>query len=137
MKLSPVSKRRIATLIAFMRALPKSANKHFYMGSWVRGIPYGDTPITAKVFHGCGTSACAAGWGATIVALKKQGFKYARNGGFTIQPESFFGVSGGGCDDLAQTMFYSDARTPKQWAREVERAVKSHEKQYPTGAAFA
>ncbi len=91
-----VGLKRLATLAAFLRTIPKSA---FNIGSWVtqptvagKSLPgrYGgpndyDTikaGITPKDMHTCGTTACALGWAATIPSFRRAGLKlvYAERG---------------------------------------------------------
>lgn len=134
-KLTATSKRRIATLIKFMRSLPKSAYKHFNMSGWVFGAGRDNAYLTQEKLHTCNTSACAAGWGATISAFNRAGFRYNTAKGFSIDPAYFFGVkdkfirTARGLTDMERVLFMNDAKTPKEWARMAESAVKRYERQ--------
>lgn len=123
-----VAIRRLTVLRNFMRSMPKSAQKHFYMGAWFRHtapddhdhVPR-DKPITRKALEGCGTSACAAGWAATIPTFNRAGFRFSRLDGFTIEPEAFFGLR----YRYADMLFYSTSiRTPKGWAKQADKVLK-------------
>lgn len=127
MKLEPKAKRRLTTLIKFMRSLPASANKHFKMDSWAAGIYDKSGPLTAETLKECGTSACAAGWAATIPSFRRAGYSLnASTGRFSKSPSEFFDVRGTLFEEL---FLMNDAKTPKQWARYAERAIKQHEAQ--------
>lgn len=127
MKLSLTAKRRIRKLITFMRSLPKSANKHFNMASFFSHTGAGHChvakgeAINRKAVMGCGTSACAAGWAATIPEFKRAGFIYEHGSGFSIAPAKFFDIDWKTDDAL----FYNfDVNTPKEWARHAELVLR-------------
>lgn len=136
-KLSKLATRRLTVLRDFMKSLPRSASEHFEMGTWFKhgGEGHGhhgldaDRCITAKTLEGCGTSACAAGWGATIPSFRRAGFKWNVDEGFTIEPEDFFDISrydDEHADVIACDLFYGGQRTPKEWAKECTNVLRKY-----------
>lgn len=86
--LSMLARKRLATLINYMRTLPASADRHFDMSTWFnrnlnslkRGAPQmikipEDGLVKDAVLNICGTSACALGWATTIPAFSRAGLK--------------------------------------------------------------
>lgn len=135
MELSKLAIKRLTILRDFMRKLPKSAEDHFDMIAWYKheGLDHNhlakDGTITCKTLTGCGTSACAAGWAATIPSFRRAGFKYrpgALTDGFTMTPERFFDLES--TDDgiyVADDIFYAyDISTPKEWAKRATEILK-------------
>lgn len=141
MALSKLAKRRIMKLIEFMEGLPPKANKHFDMGMWctheddshshlIRGDAFEQKDIMA-----CGTSACAAGWAATLPYFKRLGLELRWGGydaalhvnGKPVIPGSkalarVFDV--GGAQTYALFSGANEDRTPKKWAKRARELIK-------------
>lgn len=135
MSLSKLAIRRITVLRDFMRRLPKSAEQHFAMHAWFRHTgdhDHGprDKPISREILTGCGTTACAAGWAATIPAFRKAGFEFSPSDGFSIEPEKFFDLSTSDRGyDVNDELFYSyNIKTPKAWAAMATKVLKRERK---------
>jgi hypothetical protein len=138
----------------FMRRLPRDADEHFVMESWFEhngsqhlegGLLHGKPVenLTSKDLLNCGTTACAAGWAASMPAIKALGF-CLRPGAVLIGEssgsvqiayagkiewdaiEAFFGDVPE--DDLDRLfMDVADcASTPADWADLAEELVAEH-----------
>lgn len=131
MALSKTAKSRLMTLIKFMASLPKSAEEHFSMGHYYhhdghhQSVAASDGTITQRTLKDCGTSACAAGWAATIPAFKKAGFRLELDGGFTKEPQDFFDIN---CFQESALFFNFSVKTPKAWAAMARAKVKEWSK---------
>lgn len=133
-------RRRLQTLIRFMDKLPRSANKHFYMGTFFSHMGLGMHPnaggtLSLKGMLDCGTTACALGWATVCPSLRKQGlsmelsptgiWRFCINGravgnAFTAA-KRFFEI-----DQVdSHQLFATDARTPKEWARMASKYLES------------
>lgn len=141
MSLSKLAVRRLTKLCEFMEGLPRSANQHFYMGSFFHH--HGEHPIQVDEKRGadvetlmdCGTSACALGWAATVPAFKKAGlsmvvsrsgyidFRYnGRKAGVWSVARRFFGLN----DPAELFGDLSGIETPNQWAKHCRRFIKAN-----------
>lgn len=109
MALSKLAVRRLTKLADFMATLPRSANKHFDM--------------TSTEFYGCGTSACAAGWGERVPGWEKMGYSYNKS-------PRFFDIHDSGIDNPWAQLFYDEnsikCKTPKQWAKHCRKFIKAN-----------
>lgn len=145
MPLNKVAKRRILKLVEFMEKLPRSAAKHFDMGSWFTHngdhelpLKSGDA-INADTMKDCGTTACALGWAATMPYFRKLGLKcrlYGRSGDIVFQERkgTDFSVVQCGLNPLFpyldghqyMDLFSGENEdpTPKAWAKRVRKLVK-------------
>lgn len=139
MAVSKLTERRLTKLIRFMRSLPKSAEGHFYMGSWFyhggehqHGLKTGRA-VPAGIMEKCGTTACALGWACQIPAFRRAGLKIIYHPDWSEvrykrsddAGKRFFELS----DDQATALFgMSYARTPKQWARRAAQYLKKWKK---------
>lgn len=146
--LSKLAVRRLTKLADFMNALPRSANKHFDMNHWfdhdgdhVVRIP--QSGATQEHLMDCGTTACAAGWAATIPEFNRKGLKL-------INGEIRFGRLNASNDYAALKNFFNIDRndasylfrpnrgwfegravaieTPKQWAKMCRKFIKENSK---------
>lgn len=131
--LTKKSKARLKKLIDLMSSLPKSAANHFDMMTWYshdgdhqHKAPK-DGKITRALLNECGTVACAAGWAATIPSFKKAGFTCDLRGNLSKEPAEFFDIP----MDMECDLFYGDAMTPKEWAREAKKLVRTWDKKEP------
>lgn len=140
MAINAVAKRRVLKLIEFMEKLPRSANKHFDMDTWCshdgeghEHLKPGDVVAQSDVMA-CGTTACAAGWAATMPYFRRLGLEL-RWDGFDAamyvngRPDVMFSkipglfkLSHDQADDLFSAM--NSDRTPKQWARRARKLLK-------------
>lgn len=79
MALSRTAKTRLTKLIEFMEKLPPAADQHFHMDAYVAhgGDHTHKVPRipTQKDLLTCGTTACAAGWAASVPSFQKAGFR--------------------------------------------------------------
>lgn len=135
-------RRRLETLIRFMEKLPRSANKHFDMGTFFShdGIdvhPDAGGTLSFKGMLDCGTSACALGWATVCPSLRKQGLSMEISSlgrcGFCINgrtagsafkaAERFFELG----EFEAHDFFGTDAATPKTWARMARKRLSQME----------
>lgn len=140
MAISTLAKRRVLKLVEFMEKLPPSANKHFDMDTWCshdgeahEHLQPGDSVSQSDVMT-CGTTACAAGWAATMpyfrrlgLELRWDGFDAAmfvkgrRDTMFSEVPRLF---------DLdlqrAEELFAgtNTDKTPKAWAKRARKLIK-------------
>lgn len=133
-------RRRLETLIRFMDGLPRSATKHFDMGSFFSHTgdhlhrDYGGT-LTTKGLFDCGTTACAMGWAAACPGLRRQGLSLELKNG---RPRFYYRGRHGQAFALASRFFEidewdchllfganDDIRTPKQWARFARQHLKA------------
>lgn len=82
MALSKTAERRLTKLVEYMESLPKSADDHFSMKTWMtheanghdHGIKDGD-PVKPEHYHLCGTTACAMGHAAQMPYFKRLGLR--------------------------------------------------------------
>lgn len=138
-------RRRLETLIRFMEKLPRTANKHFNMGTFFSHFGRASHPdvggtLSLKGMFDCGTSACALGWASVCPSLRKQGFSmritcrdaearwiFCINGRVSRNAfdaaERFFGLS----QFESRELFATDAATPKAWARKARKLVATLE----------
>lgn len=137
MALSKLAVKRIEKLIEFMDSLPRSANKHFDMGSFFhhKGAghehQFGDF-ISRKDLSQCGTSACALGWAATMPAFKRIGLRISPVGAVSLKGSegsvysTIFGAFDFTDPELADNLFGGHGRikTPKQWARHAKKELR-------------
>jgi hypothetical protein len=142
-RINAIGKRRLTKLIEFMESLPRSANKHFDMGSWFTHngehplpLPQG-APINAEVLKDCGTTACALGWAATMPYFNRLGLHVEHDGGLgqvvykgrhgDVSVEGCSTPLFGGLDSFQWMELFSGSngdRTPKQWARRARKLLK-------------
>lgn len=132
--LSKLAVRRLTKLADFMDALPPSARKHFDMSGWLQhegkdhhqfgSFIEPEYPLT------CGTTACAAGWAATIPSFRKAGFKMLvgkNNYGNWPLIHSFFDIN---ADDSEELFAYNATnemnKTPGQWAKHCRKFIKAN-----------
>lgn len=73
-----MNKRRLRVLRDHLKTVPK---KHFNLSDWVE-IDGGEIKNGAIANVGCGTTACAMGWAASIPEFSKAGLKLAREFGY-------------------------------------------------------
>jgi hypothetical protein len=116
--------RRLMRLITFMESLPREANKHFDMGTFLKHTNYEhehEAPQTTKdLLRSCGTTACAMGWAATMPYFKRLGCRFNEHGEvenvYTIVENRYYW----------QLLFGGEReyKTPKQWARCARALVK-------------
>lgn len=126
-------KKRLELLIALMEKLPPEAQEHFDMGWWVShkgihavtGVHQLEKGLTVKKLMSCGTTACAAAWGATIPALRRAGLKMkpdASLGALTpaVPLAKFFGLDSFSAE---HELFgpRSGIITTQDWARKAKR----------------
>lgn len=118
-----VNLKRLEKLIEYMEGLPKEANRHFSMDTFLEH--HGDHKHKAPrskrdLLHSCGTTACAMGWAATMPYFQKLGLSFRKNGRI------------GGIDVIARLMSYewqelfggyNRDRTPKQWAKRARKCL--------------
>lgn len=128
--------KRVTTLVKFMRALPRSANKHFDMRKWIAHDAGGhshdfQTFIRPKDLASCGTTACALGWAAAVPAFRRAGLRVeAVPMDLHCNTEISNSARARAFFDLTTLEFriifggYNDDATPKKWAARVERFVK-------------
>lgn len=135
MALSKLAVIRLTKLADFMDALPRKAWKHFDMEYWLAQDgedhhKFGDY-IEPSHTGDCGTTACAAGWAATIPSFRRAGFKLIvsrtswSNWG---RIEKFFDLPG---TESEQVFGASNARqlgikTPKQWAKHCRKFIRAN-----------
>ncbi len=105
MALSKLAVRRLTKLVDFMQELPPESKKKFNMSD--------------MVFHGCGTSACAAGWAETIPSFKRGGYTYW-NG------DIYLGIDMNQWSHLFSEELALRIRTPKQWAAHCRKFIKAN-----------
>lgn len=134
MALSKLAVRRLTKLADFMDALPRKANKHFYMNTFYRhdgGHPIDVSPAVALRKLDCGTQACALGWAAAIPAFKKAGLELHDSWvslkgvyvGEEAMAEEFFAC------DCYRELFHSknaDITTPKEWSKRCRKFIKDN-----------
>lgn len=139
--LTKKAKTRLLKLVEFMEALPKSANAHFDMATFVNH--YGEhhhkfpEKMRMKDLHTCGTTACALGWAATMPYFKRLGLYL--NYSEEVQGDEIavfdmdnceIGVNGG---YMWGPLFgsHNKDKTPKQWAKRVRRLIREWDKPTP------
>lgn len=130
MALSRKGKMRLNTLIAFMEKLPKSANKHFYMGFWFNhggdhDHKFGNV-VTKESLRHCGTTACALGWAATIPSFRKAGLyveTVVRGEKPFDRAKDFFDINYAQTAELFSPL-HEAPKTPKQWAKQARALVR-------------
>jgi hypothetical protein len=127
--------KRLLKLIAYMDALPKSAEPHFNMRScWARHQgPHPMTgPLTKKSIMDCGTTACALGWAATIPEFRRAGLRmewYEVYGSYEARFDSdkaaqFFGLDGNQFWSLFNDNNMRTDTTPKNWAKRAREQLR-------------
>ena len=134
---------RLRKLAQHMRSLPPEAAEHFHMEDWFRHssldghrhVKPGKV-IEASDMTTCGTRACAIGWATTSPYFRKLGLRLVatnaawgavRYGRRKAEEYDVFDI----VEDVfdmsrdESTYFFRDigARTPKEWASRVERAL--------------
>ena len=130
MTLSNLAVQRLTKAADYMQALPKSANKHFQMDSWFAHIGSDDHGfdddrfITRHTMTLCGTVACAAGWLATMPALKRAGLKVDTGGALLTDLEEFFDIDN--WDRWALFINPQHIKTPKQWAQHCRKFLRDN-----------
>jgi hypothetical protein len=146
MALSKLAARRLTKLAGFMDALPPEAEKHFFMGAWVRhegdnhhGFERGHI-LTQRDILTCGTTACAAGWATAVPEFKEAGLRLVFDGTSRGDVEyaeesaacggalhSFFDID----DDAVEFLFDSGHETiltPKAWAKRCRKFIRKNSK---------
>jgi hypothetical protein len=112
--MNKVQAKKMLRLAQFLRTVPR---KEFDMTWWIGKV--GDAYPPEKVSIGCGTSACAYGWGSAIF----RNLRFEEDGSPNIPTTEFFGIDG----DQSYYLFGSHFnRTPKQQAKVMEKFVKDN-----------
>lgn len=140
MALSKLAVRRLTKLADFMEKRPKSAQKHFRMGTWFthngrddHGLRAGQE-VSSKELSYCGTSACALGWACQIPSFRRDGlklvhdevigtvhFRRARN---FMAAEKFFDID---WSDAQRLFNLSDGdRTMRAWAKRCREFIRAN-----------
>jgi hypothetical protein len=127
-----VNKKRLRILAKFLRNVDR---KHFHLKSWCE-IDGGTLQDGAIKTVGCGTTACAVGWAASIPSFRRDGFHLVRNifGGATpyfkgqgshFAPIDFFGLSLSESHSLFMPDSYPtrDHKNPLAVAKRIERLL--------------
>lgn len=119
-----IGARRIRKLADFLAKEVDSSD--FYMGSFAQILENGKPS--------CGTSACAAGWAASIPSFRKQGYKLAWYDGNALPSykgiadtealTNFFHVSEAEAMELFYDIYNGEKSTPKGWAKQARKLVK-------------
>lgn len=112
---------RLKYLADELAKLPRSANKHFYMGKWFghegdHKHKFGKL-IKRRDLTTCGTTACAMGWAATMPRFQKLGVHVTSDGVISELPEDIFGAE-------ASHLFFGSTSTPKQWAAAARKFLR-------------
>ena len=134
--------RRLTKLAGYLDSLPPVASKHFRMLHWFKhkgkdDHPFSPSGICKKDLSYCGTSACAAGWAATIPQFKRAGLKVDATGDLTLNGtrgiwssmelvEQFFGLTTRQTSHLFGP--YTKIKTPKEWAKRCRKFLREHAK---------
>lgn len=139
MPLSKLAVRRLTKLADYMERLPKSAGRHFNMGSWFahEGLhDHGLSPkqtITKRELSLCGTTACALGWAATCPAFQRLGLGLRAddtvllNGRVRDFPEISRKVFDFDYSEGFEDLFiYMYADTPKEWAEKCRKFLRDN-----------
>lgn len=130
--LSKLAKRRITKLIQYMRSLPKNAGKHFNMSRWAyhtgEGAHWarGDV-LTRDNLTSCGTTACAAGWAASMPYFRRLGLRLdAVNDRLgIINSLDVFDIDA--FREIELFGPHNKDKTPKAWAARAEKLIKKWE----------
>jgi hypothetical protein len=141
--LSKKAQFRLLKLAEHMRSLPPKAARHFDMENWMRHLSEDghkhvatDEDVKLDDLLECGTTACALGWATTSPYFRRIGLKLvAGDGPFAKVRLGRTSRAAYDVFELAMKVFdlnlpeahyfFRDinARTPKQWARQVEKRI--------------
>ena len=136
MALSKLAVKRLTKLADYMEKLPKSANKHFHMGTWFNhnseehDHKFGEN-ITLRDLHKCGTTACALGWACMIPAFHKAGLRLLASDNVSwvghINAFDFFEPTPSDrLLEVAANLFGGADKTPKQWAKRCRQFIREN-----------
>lgn len=115
--------RRLLKLCDHMESLPKGADKHFNMDTFIahEGDHEHPLPKRQRDLLTCGTTACALGWATTMPYFRKLGVKFD-SWGVVQGDDEVFTLT----DDQWSALFerHNKDKTPRAWAKRVRKLLK-------------
>ena len=140
--LSKLAIQRLEKLANYMEKLPKSAAKHFNMGTefYHSGDEHHDFPfrLTTHSLTLCGTAACAMGHAATVPYFQKLGLSMDRHGhiqlvtkerhrvGYLDAAAAVFDIEIDQAWELFNSSLERTISTPKAWAKHCREFIKNN-----------